>query len=155
MTDAPHPEDRPPRTFRSPAQEAKVAILRTADLLRRRMAAIVAPHGLTTQQYNVLRILRGTHPDPLPTLEIGERMIESTPGITRLLDRLEEKRLVRRERGSDDRRMVLCRISEAGLALLAELDGAMDEADHRSLGTLEKGEMRGLVDQLDRIRATP
>ena len=139
----------------TPAQEAKVAILRTADLLRRRMTATVAPAGLTAQQYNVLRILRGAQPSPLPTLEIGERMIESTPGITRLLDRLEEKALVRRKRGREDRRVVECRITQAGLALLANLDAAMAEADRRSLGSLSKEESRQLVDRLERIRATP
>ncbi len=137
------------------AQEAWVAILRRADLLRRRMTAIVAPAGLTAQQYNVLRILRGAQPSPLPTLEIRERMIESTPGITRLLDRLEEKALVRRERGREDRRVVECRITQAGLALLADLDAAMAEADRRSLGSLSKEESLQLVDQRERIRATP
>ena len=137
------------------AQEAWVAILRRADLLRRRMTAIVAPAGLTAQQYNVLRILRGAQPSPLPTLEIRERMIESTPGITCLLDRLEEKALVRRERGREDRRVVECRITQAGLALLADLDAAMAEADRRSLGSLSKEESLQLVDQRERIRATP
>ncbi len=137
------------------AQEAWVAILRRADLLRRRMTAIVAPAGLTAQQYNVLRILRGAQPSPLPTLEIRERMIESTPGITCLLDRLEEKALVRRERGREDRRVVDCRITQAGLALLADLDAAMAEADRRSLGSLSKEESLQLVDQRERIRATP
>jgi DNA-binding MarR family transcriptional regulator len=156
MTDAGSPtERRPSGAFRSPAQEAKVAILRTADALRRRMAAIVAPHGLTIQQYNVLRILRGSRPAGLPTLEIGERMIESTPGVTRLIDRLEDKELVHRERASDDRRVVLCWISPLGLELLGKLDGAMDELDQRSTGVLAPGEIAQLVDQLGRIRAAP
>src|SRR5690349_14879237 len=134
---------------RSAAQEAKVAILRTADLLRRRITEVVAPFGLTAQQYNVLRILRGAHPGKLPTLEIGDRMIETTPGITRLLDRLEEKHWVQRERGSEDRRLVLCWITEPGLALLARLDAAMDASDQRSLGMLEGDEVRRLVQQLE------
>ena len=137
------------------AQEAKIAILRTADLLRRRMTAVVGPAGLTAQQYNVLRILRGVEPNPLPTLEIGERMIESTPGITRLLDRLEKKGLVRRERGREDRRVVQCWVTPAGLALLSGLDTAMMEAERCLLGTLSKEEIRQLVDQLERIGATP
>lgn len=137
------------------AQEAKTAIFRTADLLRRRMTAVVGPAGLTAQQYNVLRILRGVEPNPLPTLEIGERMIESTPGITRLLDRLEEKGLVRRERGREDRRVVQCWITLAGLALLSGLDTPMKEAERCLLGRLSKEEIRQLVDQLERIGATP
>src|SRR5262245_6329908 len=140
---------------RSPAQEAKVAILRTADLLRRRITEVVSPFGLTAQQYNVLRILRGAHPGKLPTLEIGERMIETTPGITRLLDRLEEKDWVQRERGSEDRRLVLCWITDAGLDLLAGLDAAIDASDQRSLGQFGRDEVRALVEQLERIQSTP
>ena len=151
VPDSPAGRKRP----RSPQQEAKVAILRTADLLRRRMTALVAPHGLTAQQYNVLRILRGTHPEPLPTLEIGERIIESTPGVTRLLDRLEQKGLVERERAKDDRRVVLCRIGANGLELLSRLDAAMEESDRRSLGALGKDEIQGLLAHLERIRTTP
>ena len=67
-------------------RDSKVALLRAADGVRRRMAGVLADAGLTLQQYNVLRILRGARPDPLPTLEIADRMIERTPGITRLLD---------------------------------------------------------------------
>lgn len=151
----PPPEASPSRTFRSPTEEAREAILRTADLLRRRLRTVVAPRGITTQQYSVLRILRGTHPGPLPTLEIGERMIDCTPGITRLLDGLENKGLVRRERSSEDRRMVLCWIGQAGLALLAGLDGAVEEADHQLLAGLQKEESRQLVDLLERIRSAP
>jgi DNA-binding MarR family transcriptional regulator len=91
-------ELRQTRPFPSAADEAAVAILRTADRIKRRLSAVVAPEGITLQQYNVLRILAGSHPDPLPTLEIAERMIEQTPAITGLLDRLEHKGLARRER---------------------------------------------------------
>src|SRR5437867_4356503 len=86
------------RPFPSRRQEAAVALLRTADRLRHLLTRWLEPAGITAQQYNVLRILRGALPGPLPTLEIAERMIERTPGITRLLDRLEAKRLVGRER---------------------------------------------------------
>ncbi len=77
--------------FQSKAEEAAIALMRTADLVRRGVEAIVAPYGITSQQYNVLRILRGAGEKGLPTLEIAERMIEQTPGITRLIDRLERK----------------------------------------------------------------
>src|SRR5258706_5345171 len=82
------------RPFPSKAQEAAVALMRTADVLRRLRSAIVEPNGMTAQQYNGLRILRGAGELGLPTLEIAERMIESTPGITRLIDRLGTKKLV-------------------------------------------------------------
>src|SRR5262249_14855885 len=86
------------RPFPTRGQEAAVGLMRTADLLRRLLEQALEPSGVTAQQYNVLRILRGARPESLPTLEIAERMIERTPGITRLLDRLEAKKLVRRDR---------------------------------------------------------
>ena len=106
-----------------------VSLMRTADLVRRAVAVVIDGQGITLQQYNVLRILRGAGGEGLPTLEIAERMIEQTPGITRLLDRLEAKQLVGRERCPADRRQVTCRISREGLRLLAALDGPVAEAE--------------------------
>src|SRR6202008_362828 len=99
------------RPFRSRGQEGVLSLLRTADQLKRDFACLVEPHGLTLQQFNVLRILRGAGPKGLPPLDIAERMIEQAPGITRLLDRLEKKALVRRERCPEDRRQVLVAIT--------------------------------------------
>lgn len=143
------------RPFRSTAQEATLAILRTADVLRRRVGEVVEAEGLTPQQYNVLRILRGSHPDPLSVSDVGERLIERTPGVTRLIDRLAEKELVRRARCADDRRMVHCWITEQGLAILARLDEPMDEADEALAGPLDEREVRHLVALLDRVRSGP
>jgi len=140
--------------FRSREQEALLALLRTADLLRRRLTQIVEPGGLTPQQYNVLRILRGAGPQGLPTLEIAERMVEHAPGITRLLERLERKGLVRRRRCPQDARRVLCFSSPAGLALLARLDTAMAAADGEPFRGFSSQETRTLLDLLDRVRAT-
>jgi DNA-binding MarR family transcriptional regulator len=145
-------EIRQAHPFRSPAQEATVAILRTADIVRRRLARVVEPHRITLQQYNVLRILRGAHPEPMPTLEIGERLIEQTPGITRLLDRLEEKGLVRRERCLEDRRLVHTWITRRGLELLQALDEAVDRADEEAVSALESGELEKLSAMLGRVR---
>jgi DNA-binding MarR family transcriptional regulator len=139
------------RPFR-PAQEALLAILRTADVLRRRLAEVTGRADLTLQQYNVLRILRGSRGQPLATLEIGERLIEQTPGITRLLDRLEAKGLVRRERCREDRRQVHCHITDRGLALLAELDGPIDAADEAAMRALGPAEIGELVALLERVR---
>lgn len=140
------------RPFRSPYHEAAMGLLRTADVLRRRFEALFEPYGITSQQYNVLRILRGARPDPLPTMEVAERMIERTPGITRLVDRLEEKGLVRRERSREDRRRVLCSITAEGLDLLEELDDPVDRADREVVQMLDEDEARRLVGYLDRIR---
>ena len=129
-----------------------MALLRTADLLRRLIGAVVEPHGITAQQYNVLRILRGAGESGLPTLEIAERMIEQTPGITRLMDRLESKKLVARERCTKDRRRVWCRITKQGLALLAKLDAPIRDADHWAIESLKPNELKQLVSLLDRAR---
>ncbi len=141
------------RPFQSRRQEAMLSLLRTADVLRRSITALVEPHGITPQQYNVLRILRGAGEPGLPTLEIAERMIEASPGITRLLDRLEAKRLVRRERCPDDRRQVLCFISPAGLALLAGLEQPMHDADKAFLDDVTAADVDRLIRILDGVRA--
>lgn len=141
------------RPFRSKAQEAALALSRTADVQRRRVAALLEPSGITPQQYNVLRILRGSHPQPLPTLEIGERMVEQSPGITRLIDRLEAKGLVARRRCTDDRRLVHCAITDAGLDLLASLDPVVEREEERFGQALEPGEIDTLIALLERLRS--
>ena len=148
-------EIRQRKPFRSSAQEAVVGLLRTTDRVRRTLAGVVEPRGITLQQYNVLRILRGSRPRGLPTLEIAARMVEHAPGITRLLDRLEAKTLVRRRRDADDRRQVMCQITPAGLKLLAGLDAGLQRADESTLGMLSRRDLRRLIALLDRIRAAP
>ena len=140
------------RPFRAKSQEAAVALMRTADLVRRAVASIIEPRGITVQQYNVLRILRGAGERGLPTLEIAERMIEQTPGITRLIDRLEVKKLVARERCATDRRQVFCRITAEGLELLLTLDRPLTESEEGALGTLGQQELQQLLELLDRAR---
>ena len=138
--------------FLSRSQEAAVALLRTADVLNRHFTRIVEPFGITLQQFNVLRILRGAG-TALPTMEIGERMVQQTPGVTRLLDRMEAKGLVVRVRAVDDRRQVLCTISQAGTELLARLDAPMNQADNDAIRSLEHDEQLALLAMLDKIRA--
>ena len=140
------------RPFPSVHQEAVVSLIRTADLVRRLVGDLVEPLGITAQQYNVLRILRGAGADGLPTLEIAERMIEQTPGITRLIDRLERKKLVTRERSATDRRCVYCRITETGLELVGRLDAPVQEAAGVSLESLNDRELAQLVELLGRAR---
>ena len=114
------------------------AILRAADRLRRRYAPLLARHGVTLQQYNVLRILRGAGSAGLPTLTLIDRMIEQAPGITRLLTRLVRKGWVRRRRDGDDRRVVICRITAAGRRLLRQLDGPVAAADSAAVAVLPR-----------------
>ena len=140
------------RPFKNRRQEAAVALLRTVDVVRRRMARTIEPAGITLQQYNVLRILRGSGDGGIATLEIARRMIEQAPGITRLLDRLETKRLVRRQRCPSDRRQVLCWITGEGLELLGRLDVTVDRADADALSALDAEEIVRLIELLDSIR---
>lgn len=141
------------KPFRSRSQEAYVSLLRTADDSKRYLSNLLAADDITIQQYNVLRILRGAGDDGLPTLSVAERMIELTPGITRLIDRMERKGWVTRERGVDDRRRVWCRITDAGLALLTRLDAPIYSVDDVLNGALSEEELGALTTYLDKIRA--
>jgi DNA-binding MarR family transcriptional regulator len=145
-------ELRQTRPLRSVQEEALLGLLRTADRLRRLAGGVVEPFGISNQQYNVLRILRGAGEEGLPTLEIADRLIEQAPGITRLLDRLEKKKLIRRRRRSEDRRQVLCWITPAGMELLARLDKPVTKFGREALNMLSEKELRALVEILDRVR---
>ena len=140
------------RPFRSDAQEATIALLRTASVVSRRFARVVEPYSLSLAQYNVLRILRGAGPEGLPTLAIRDRMIDEGSTVTRLLDKLEQAGLVTRDRSRPDRRQVLCQITPAGEALLAKLDPEVDEADKAAWSVLYRDALRTLIDRLGAIR---
>jgi DNA-binding MarR family transcriptional regulator len=147
-------EIRQTKPFESAADEAVVTLLATADRVRTSLSAVTAAHGITLQQYNVLRILRGAGPAGLPTLEIVPRLIEHSPGITRLLDRLEARGLVRRVRCPDDRRQVLCHATEKGLRLLSALERPLAEATRQLLAPLDAARTAELVRLLDAVRAS-
>ena len=146
-------ELRQRRPFQSVAHEAVVGLMRTADLVRRHMTALVEPHAITLQQFNVLRILRGAGDEGLPTLEVAERMVEQTPGVTRLLDRLESKELVRRQRCPKDRRQHLCWITPKGAAILQKIDALTLRAHEDSLKGLKQKDRETFIRLLDAIRA--
>ena len=146
-------ELRQNRPFHSASHEAVVGLLRTADLVRRIHTRVIEPYGITLQQFNVLRILRGAGREGLPTLEVAARMIEDSPGVTRLLDRLEAKKLVTRERCPIDRRQHLCRITPEGARLLAALDGPIQAAADECVRGLGSSDRRRLIKLLDTTRA--
>jgi DNA-binding MarR family transcriptional regulator len=146
-------ELRQTKPFPSNRDEAFVAILRTADLLRWRISEVLDPEGITLAQFNVLRILRGARETGLPTLEIGARLVEQAPGITRLIDRLEIAGFVRRERPRADRRQVLCHIEKKGLALLARLDTTAPQATEVLFSGLSQPEIDRLIASLGAIRS--
>ena len=141
------------RPFTSPAHEAVISILRTAAVVQRHVSQVVEGSGITIQQYNVLRILRGAGAVGLPTLAIRDRMIEEAAGITRLLDKLETAGFVVRERSTPDRRQVLCQITPTGLRLLIQLDEPVDAANDYALAMLDEGERQALVELLGAVRA--
>jgi DNA-binding MarR family transcriptional regulator len=136
---------------RSPGQAAVITIFRTADVLHHAVERTLFPFGVSKEQYNVLRILRGAGENGLPTLEISSRMLSRSPNITRLLDRLIAKKLVRRSRLKEDRRVVMVTATPQGLELLTHLDGVVDSL-FESFPPTTKAEMETLLDILDRIR---
>lgn len=142
-------EKKPP--VRSRHQEVLVLILRAHTYVRESGSKEFDERGITPQQYNVLRILKGAGPTGLPTLDIAERMVERTPGITRLLDRLEAKKLVRRERPSGDRRQVFCYVTKSGIDLVNELDMPLKNLAGQLLGTLNEEELEELARLLEKV----
>jgi DNA-binding MarR family transcriptional regulator len=141
------------RPFRSTAEEVVVSVLRTAAVMQRHLSQVVEAQGITIQQYNVLRILRGAGDAGLPTLAIRDRMVEEAAGITRLLDKLEMAGYVIRERSTPDRRQVLCHITPKGADVIAALDAPMDAANKRAGSMLDDAERGQLIELLGAIRA--
>ena len=129
-----------------------LSLLRTTDLVGSTITRALHPYGVTMQQYNVLRILRGAGARGLPTLSIAERMIERTPGLTRLLDRIEQQHWVKRERCPKDRRVVHARITEAGQALLNEVDEPLREIARTVIPRFDESDLRTLLGLLALVR---
>ena len=129
-----------PKAPLSAAAAAYVALQRAADLLGRDLAVLLKDHGLSLTQYNVLRILRGAGAAGLPCGEVGARMITRDPDVTRLLDRMEDKGWLARERESEDRRVVTAVLTRTGRQLVDKLDGPVERRHQETLGRL--GERR-------------
>ncbi len=138
--------------FKSERHKALVNILYTEGWLRNRMNEILKPYKLTGQQYNVLRILRGSSPEPLSTSCIRERMLDKMSDASRIVDRLNKKGLLERNTCSSDKRLVDVHITDAGLRLLAEIDGPINEMTNL-FGTVTEEEAAMLNGILDRLRA--
>jgi DNA-binding MarR family transcriptional regulator len=133
--------------------EAYVNILRTADKLARPVEQVLDSAGLSSPQYNVLRILRGAGAEGLACREIGERMIARDPDITRLLDRLEKRGLIRRARDQRDRRVITTRITKQGLRILKDLDGPVRATHQRQFGHMSRRKLVELIRLLEEARA--
>ena len=140
------------RPFRSLEEEVYLNLLRTADALFRRQEGLLKRVELSPAQYNVLRILRGAEPEGLACKEIAERMLTRDPDVTRLLDRLEKRGLVRRSRDRRDRRVIVVRISKSGLRLLTDLDQPVSELSREDLKHLGNDKLRQLIRLLETAR---
>jgi DNA-binding MarR family transcriptional regulator len=141
--------------FASVEEEALLNVLRTADILNREFHHRARAWGITSTQYNVLRILRGAQPHGLPCAAIGDRMIAAEPDITRLLTRLKGLKLVRQRRDRHDRRVVITQIAEAGLELLRQMDPVIQRAPQQLLGHLAPSEIAELIRLLELARTQP
>ncbi len=135
-----------------PEEIAFLDLLRTTDLLSRGLVRVFKTEDLSSTQYNVLRILRGA-PEGLACGEIANRMITRDPDVTRLLDRLEKRKLISRCRETKDRRTVMARIAPEGLKLLARLDEPVQTTHREQLGHLGREQLRVLAELLSAARS--
>lgn len=142
------------KPFSHPEEEALLNVVRTADVLLQRVNQFLKPFDISGPQYNVLRILRGS-PNGLSCRQIADRMISRDPDVTRLLDRLEARGLIARERNAQDRRVVMAGITPAGLQLMAELDPLMVNEHSRQLGKLDREKLQQLIELLEQVRESP
>ncbi len=139
--------------FDSLEQEVFLNLWRTYDRLREVEAEFFGRYGLSAQQYNVLRLLKAADPHKVPTLELAERLVSRAPDITRILDKLQDRRLITRLRSQDDRRTVLVGITSLGRALLGRMSGPLAECHARQLGHLTSEQLNRLAELLRAARA--
>ena len=140
------------KPFSSLEEEALLNVMRTSDFLHRAFQRETRDWGVTSTQYNVLRILRGAQPRGLTCAAIGSRMITAEPDITRLLSRLKALKLVRQHRDRHDRRVVWTQISEDGLDLLRSMDPVIDRLPRELLGHVKQEEVKELIRLLELAR---
>lgn len=139
--------------FRSEYQKAAVNLLYTYGWIAERTREVFASEDITPQQFNILRILRGSHPQPLSTLQIRERMLDKMSDTSRIVDRLITKGLVRKGTCKTDRRLVDVMITDKGKKMLERLDERQDELDN-IIGNLTEKEAATLSELLDKIRGS-
>ena len=138
--------------FSSAEEEALLNLMRTADCLHRTFQRRTRDWGVTSTQYNVLRILRGSHPQGLTCSAIGDRMITAEPDITRLLARMKAQKLIKQQRDKRDRRVVWTQISSAGLELLGNMDPEIMRAPKELLGHMDQKDVAELTRLLELAR---
>jgi DNA-binding MarR family transcriptional regulator len=143
------------KPFRHIEEEIFLNLQRSADAAMQELADVLRPSGISPTQYNVLRILRGAGETGVTCKDIAARMITRDPDITRLLDRLERRHLLTRSRSTEDRRFVAIRITDAGLALLADLDGPIEKKQIALMRHMTKDQLSLILELLERIREWP
>jgi MarR family transcriptional regulator, organic hydroperoxide resistance regulator len=127
-------------------------ILKTADGIHKRYSEVMEPFGITFQQYNVLKIVRVAGTNGIPTTDIADSMIESSPGLTRLIDCLETKNLVERVRSNQDRRVVTCHVTKAGATLLEKMEASVKKAEGSLMKTMTSEQLTTLKTLLSEVR---
>jgi DNA-binding MarR family transcriptional regulator len=140
--------------FSTLEEEALLNLIRTSDCLQRVFQHKTRDWGLTSTQYNVLRILRGARPHGLPCAAIGDRLIAAEPDITRLLSRLKALKFIRQHRDSHDRRIVMTHITDAGLKLLHEMDPLIRQLPNGLLGHMSAAHLTEMIGLLELARQT-
>src|SRR5262245_41017967 len=140
------------KRFDTLEQEAFLGLWRTYDRLRALEDELFARYDLTPQQYNALRLLRRVHPDPVRTLDLAARLVSRAPDITRLLDKLEQRGLVARDRPADNRRVVRVGITAAGIDLLDQLRDPVRDCHARPLAHMPRKDLGALVVLLQAAR---
>lgn len=138
--------------FDSLEQEAYLQLWRTYDRLRELDERVFTAHGLSAQQYNALRVLRAAAPQPLATSALGARLVSRAPDMTRMLDKLEEQGLVRRQRSAENRRLVEVWITPAGRTAVDRLADAVRQCGRDQLGHLDRRSLREFIDLLKQAR---
>lgn len=139
------------RPFESIAQESAVSLLRTNHLVRRKYDQDLESLGLTLQQYNVLRILKGAGGD-LPTMDIGDRLVESTPGVTRLMQRVEKSGLAKSSHGKDKRQR-LWSLTTRGKSILTKANAVMKKNNDDVFGGMTKSDTEKFLELLSAVRS--
>ena len=148
-------EIRQNKPFELLEEEAFLNLARTFEVLQQKVGEALKPHQLTPTQYNVLRILRGAGSEGVTCSQAGERMVNHDPDMTRLLDRLEARKLVERKRSSQDRRVVITRITKKGLTLTNSLDEPMKAMLKQQAGHVGREKLQQLIETLESLRNAP
>jgi DNA-binding MarR family transcriptional regulator len=140
------------KPFPRRSSEAFLSVMRTAALLEHQLNEVLRPSGITSLQYNVLRILRGAGPKGLCGREISERLVSKVPDVSRLLERMGDMQLLRRERDASDRRHVTARITSKGLRVLEEVAPMLEAVERERFGHLDPERLQQIIDGLADVR---